>query len=350
MDTTAVRNAALVSLLALPRPALRALAGGRRPAVDGQTLDAQLQFVLAMAARLHVPDASSVPLAQARANLVADAALFAPRPAPLERVEDQTIPGPAGPVPVRVYVPRARAARPPPPLILYFHGGGWTVGSVESHDAPCRALAAEAHAIVASVEYRLAPEHPFPAAPDDAYAAWRWALSNARALGADPTRIALAGDSAGGNLAAVTALRARDAGDPPPRGQILIYPATDLARGFPSHKTFARGYFLEERTIEFFIRSYLSDPATQIADWRASPLRAPELAGVAPAIVVTAGFDVLRDEGRAYADRLARAGVPVSYRCHTDLIHGFAGMAGRITRAREAVALLTSEVRELLGS
>ena len=241
-------------------------------------------------------------------------------------VADRTIPGPGGDIPVRVYTPADGA--PPSAddgtrgVLAFFHGGGWTIGSIETHDPSCRALANGAGVVVVSVEYRLAPEHPFPAGVDDALAAVRWVAAHAAELGGDPARLAVGGDSAGGNLAAVVACALRDA-EPPLRFQLLVYPATDMTMSFPSIDENGEGYFLTKDTMTWFRANYLG--VRDHTDPRASPLHADpaDLAGVAPALVVTAEYDPLRDEGEAYAEALRAAGVAVTATRYDGVIHGF---------------------------
>jgi acetyl esterase len=248
----------------------------------------------------------------------------------MARVFDDAAPGPAGPLPVRIYKPRhARGG-----LILYFHGGGGVIGSVASADRFCRLYADTAGCAVASVEYRLAPEAPHPAAIDDALATFRWAVANAHRWGADPARVAVAGDSFGGYLAAWIDRRTAATAGPRPCAQILIYPLTDLTLSSPSYHLFAEGFALTLPLIRWFRDHYAPDPGTHRA---ASPLFLADLAGAVPALVVAAGFDCLRDEGKAYADRLAAAGARVDYRRHTSLIHGFITMTGACDAARAAV-------------
>jgi acetyl esterase len=247
-------------------------------------------------------------------------------------------------VPLRLYRPQAEGVTP---VLVYFHGGGWTIGDLDTHDVLCRQLCAAAGVAVVAVDYRLAPEHRFPAAVDDCLAATRWVQQQAAALGLDATRLAVGGDSAGGNLAAVVALLLRDAGDLPPACQLLIYPATDQRAGAPSHTTNARGYLLTAESIGYYRGHYLPAPASW-SDWRASPLLAPSLKSLPPALVLTAGFDPLRDEGRQYADALSAAGNRVQYVCFERQVHGFITMSKVLDEARTAVALCAAVLRQAL--
>jgi acetyl esterase len=248
---------------------------------------------------------------------------------------DRSIAGPGGTLALRLYRPIGSRPGEALPALVYFHGGGWTIGDLDTHDVICRRLANRASCAVISVDYRLAPEAKFPAAVEDCWAATRWVREQGASIGVDVRRIAVGGDSAGGNLAAVVALLARDAGLRL-AFQLLIYPATDFANDKPSHDLFAEGYMLTRTSIAWFTGNYLAGPA-DIADWRASPLRAASLARVAPAFVVTAGFDPLRDEGKAYAERLTEAGVATRHASYDGMIHGFFGMTGKIDTARLAI-------------
>ena len=267
---------------------------------------------------------------------------------PVSRVEDIHIPGPAGMLKARIYRPEGMG---PFPTIAYFHGGGWVIGDLDTHDTLCRELANASGCAVVSVDYRLAPEHPFPAAFDDALAATRWVSSHAAELGADPTRLAVGGDSAGGNLAAAVALAARDQTDGrgplPIAFQLLIYPATDMRRGHGSHRSNGEGYVLTRETMDYFIGHYL--PAgTPATDWRASPLLAASHIGLPPALVLTAGYDPLVDEGLDYARALTAGGSRASYVCFGRQIHGFITMGRVLDEANSAVALCAAELRRAL--
>jgi len=250
----------------------------------------------------------------------------------VEAVTDRELPGPAGPIPVRVYRP-ATAERPG--VLVWYHGGGFVIGDLETTDPTARQLAVEAGCVVVSVDYRLAPEHPFPAAADDATAALAWVAAHAEELGGDPSRLAVGGDSAGGNLAAIAALWARDQGIGL-RHQLLVYPVTDLTASYPSRVTNGEGYFLTRDAMEWFEGCYLA--GHDATDPLASPLHAASLAGVAPAHVLTAGFDPLRDEGQAYAEGLAAAGIEVDDDRYPTMIHGFFGMGALSPVAGEAVS------------
>jgi acetyl esterase len=299
-------------------------------------LDPQAAAVLERAARANLPPYSQIGAPAARELYRETRGKLAPAPPEVAQVENLRADGPAGAIPVRLY----RALGAPPeerlPVLVYFHGGGWTIGDLDTHDVVCRELANLARCAVVSVDYRLAPEHKFPAAVDDALAATGWVVRMADALGLDGARVAVGGDSGGGTLAAVVALAFRDAGGPPLAMQVLIYPATDLAADAPSHLEFAEGYLLTREAVLWFTGNYLRGPE-DAADWRASPLKAPDLSRLPRAYILTAGFDPLLDEGRAYAERLHAAGVPVTYECFEGMIHGFVTMGGVIAAAHHAL-------------
>jgi acetyl esterase len=245
---------------------------------------------------------------------------------------------------VRVYRPAGSTKADVLPALVFYHGGGWVIGDLDTHDVVCRELSNGARCAVFSVEYRLAPEAPFPAAVHDSIAATRYVMDNAAALGIDSKRIAVGGDSAGGNLAAVVCLDARDKGQAAPCFQLLIYPATDQRAGFASHERNAEGYLLTRKVMDYFRGHYLPHAADWL-DWRASPLLANTLAGLPPAYVLTAGYDPLVDEGRAYAERLSSSGVKAEYRDYPDMVHGFLLMGGVLDTAREAVTACCAALR-----
>ena len=305
-------------------------------------VDPEAQALLDMMAATSVPALSTLSVEDARKMLDMLPQLLGLIPEPVAKVEDLLIPGPAGQIPVRVYAPQGSR---PFPVLVFFHGGGFAIGSIEGYDELCREVTNAAGCIVVSVDYRLAPEHKFPAAVDDCYTATKWVAENANAIGGDPTRIAVGGDSAGGNLAAVVALMARDRGKPPLVYQLLVYPCTNFAVfDTPSHRENAEGYFLTKDDMVWFMNLYLRSEADAHNPY-ASPLRAHDFRGLPPALVVTAEFDPLRDEGEAYAARLREAGVPVVCTRYNGMIHGFLSMPfekGKKARREVAAALLSA--------
>ncbi len=305
-------------------------------------LDPEVREYLDRLAAAGVPPVTELTPAEARRNTEAAAPGLFGTVEPIGAVVERTLPGP---IRVRVYEPpgdeRDRG------VLVYFHGGGFVTGSLDSHDGVCRALAAATPCVVVAVDYRLAPEHRFPAAVEDAWAATAWVAEHAASLGADPARVAVGGDSAGGTLAAVVALRARDRGLPLAL-QLLVYPVCDLACDTASYRELADGYGLTAAAMAWYRDRYLG-PAGDPADPEASPLRAPDLADVAPALVLTAEYDPLRDEGEAYAQRLRAAGVPVTLVRYDGLIHGFYRMPAAIGRAREALGASAAALRSALA-
>jgi len=294
-------------------------------------LDPDAERLLAMMREAGRPPFENLTPDEARAAFRAGRAVTQPDPVPVAEVRDLSCPGPRGDIPLRSYRPLGASAEETLPAMVYFHGGGWVVGDLESHDVACRHYANAARCAVVSVDYRMGPEHKFPAATDDCAAATRWVLAQSTALHIDPARVAVGGDSAGGNLAAVMALMARDGDLPPLCFQLLVYPVTDLGMSFPSYARITEGVPLTSKTMAWFIGHYLAGPKDH-SDWRASPLRAASLSGVAPALVLTAAYDPLCDEGIAYARRLEREGVRVLHLHYSDQLHGFVGQ-GRIIRA-----------------
>lgn len=260
----------------------------------------------------------------------------------VHRVENRTVPGPGGPIPIRVYRPSESVA----PGMVYFHGGGFVIGGLDMNDRPCRSLANQSGCVIVSVDYRLAPEHKFPAAVDDAFAATEYVASHAAEFGIDATRLAVGGDSAGANLATVTAILARERGGPSLAFQMLVYPLVDYDDDSPSMSEYGAGHFLTQEAMDYFTDHYLRTP-DQRRDVRASPLRA-DLAGLPPALVVTAECDPLRDQGEAYARKLQQAGVPTTLRRYEGMIHPFFSLGGIIDDGKQAVTDIAATLREAL--
>jgi acetyl esterase len=314
----------------------------------------QIRQALEALAKAGLPAIETLSPAQARDQINAMARARGGQPAAIERTEDRTVPGPAGPIPVRVYWPNVTAGAASTaggtlPAILYFHGGGHVIGNLDTHDRIVRNLCAGAEAAIVSVDYRMGPEHKFPAAVDDAWAALRWLAGTASGLAVDPARIAVCGDSAGANLAAVLALLARDAGGPALRAQALIYPVADYGLNTPSYERYASGYgVLTRAAMAWFRNQYLVSPA-DAEDWRASPLKAGSFLGVAPAIVITAECDVLHDEGAKYAEALRQAGALIEYEDCAGMIHGFFGMAPDVDAAVIAQARISAALKRALA-
>jgi acetyl esterase len=270
-------------------------------------------------------------------------------PVEVHRVEDRVVRTPSGDFRARLYWPSAARSEELFPIVLLYHGGGFVVGDLDSHDNLARYLCKHGDALVVSVEYRLAPEHKFPTAVDDSYAALLWAVEHARELGADPGRIAVTGDSAGGNLAAVVCQLAKERKGPRIAYQALLYPCTDLdpSSSYPSRMDFGGGeYFLSNADMRWFTNLYFAEAPLNMRDPRASPLRAEDASDLPPALVVTAGCDLLRDEGKAYADKLQAAGVPVEYRCFDGTIHAFISFHGAIPIGAEALSLVADRLRK----
>jgi acetyl esterase len=268
-------------------------------------------------------------------------------PEPVRSIENLRIPGPDCEIPIRIYTPDAPAPRP---ALVYFHGGGWVVCDLDTHDVVCTAIAHRAGAVVIAVDYRLAPEHKFPAAVTDSYAATAWVASNAKRLGIDPKRISVGGDSAGGNLAAVVSLKSRDEDGPAIALQVMVYPATDLSSfDTPSYQEFGESHYLTKSEMEWFRQHYLRS-MEDARDPHASPLLALDLSELPPALIITAECDPLRDEGEAYAKRLANDGVPVTYTCYPGMIHPFFSLSGAIPQAFDAIQQVANAVAGLAPS
>jgi acetyl esterase len=296
-------------------------------------LHPQIQRVLQVMAEANLKPIEAMTPAEARAQMEATAQSRKAEPLPVARVEERGIPGPAGNIRLRLYWPNASA---PLPAIVYYHGGGHVIGSLDTHDLIARNLCAGAEVLVVSVDYRMGPEHKFPAAVEDSFAALKWVHAHANGLGADPDRVGVHGDSAGANLAAVVALMARDAGSPKLRLQSLVYPVADYGLAGASYDKYAEGYGLLTKAAMLWFRDHYLRSLRDAEDWRASPIKAASFDRVAPAIVVTAECDVLHDEGRHYADALRGAGVPVEYKDFPGMIHGFFGMVPAVDDAMNA--------------
>ncbi|HEV3050870.1 MAG TPA: alpha/beta hydrolase [Longimicrobium sp.] len=339
-----IQSLAARLLARLPGHVSVRLSGEPPIVVDGLTLDPHVQNVRAQRRRHNPHHLCEPTLEQGRARYRRDALVYRGPATQVGAVRDFTLPGPGGPLRVRHYAP---AAAGPRPLTVYLHGGGFSIGDLDTHDEACRILCRHGEGHVLAVEYRLAPEHPFPAALDDARASLRWAQAYAAELGADPARVAIGGDSAGGNLAAVVAIETR--GGRPPAAQLLIYPVVDRRNTRPSQQRFGQGYFLSDEDRAAFTGYYLGGTGVADDDWRVSPLYAPDLSGLAPALVATAGFDMLRDEGEAYADALHAAGTPVR-RMRADAHgHGFLHMTGVSPGARRAMVDVAEAWRAVLN-
>ena len=310
--------------------------------IDGQELEPEIQLMLLLLKISGRASFEELPVPEARAEIRREAALYSGPPIPIGRVDHLEVPGADGALSARLYVPEGLSG--PAPLLVYLHGGGWVVGDLDTHDQPCRFLAKEAGVRVLAVDYRRAPEHPFPAPLEDCLAATRNALEDAERFGADPARVAVGGDSAGGNLAAAVSRLLAHEGGPAPAFQLLIYPVTDLSRKRDSYRLFREGFFLTERQMDWYRNHYLPD-ASMAADPRVSPVLASGLAGLPPAHLVTAGFDVLRDEGEDYAGLLRDAGVPVTMIREPGLIHGFTHAAITGRAPRRAMLRIASALR-----
>lgn len=314
-------------------------------------LHPQAKALLDLIEQRGVPPTHTLSVADARRFYLERRFFTQPDPEEVGEVCDLHAEGPNGAIPLRLYKP-LKAAPAPLPVLVYFHGGGWVIGDRDTHDSLCRQLANASRCAVVSVDYRLGPEHRFPGAVDDAIAATYWMRQQAHALGLDASRLAVGGDSAGGNLAAVVAIAARDGkhgGDLPIAFQLLIYPATDMRRSAPSHTTNGQGYLLTRDTITYFHDHYIDDAAHDL-DWRASPLLHPDLSRLPPALVLTAGYDPLRDEGLMYSQRLTEAGNRATHICFERQIHGFITMGRVIDEANAAVELCASQLALHLGA
>jgi len=309
----------------------------------------QTRALIALIEEKNFPPTHTLSPAEAR-QMYRERRFFTQPDAPeVSLVRELQAPGPLGSIPMRLYRPAGAAADAKLPVLVYYHGGGWTIGDLDTHDVLCRELANAAGCAVVSVDYRMGPENRFPAAVDDSIAAAYWVARNADSLGVDASRLAVGGDSAGGNLAAVVAIAARDAADLPIAMQLLIYPATDQRRVAPSYTTNANYFPLTRDTMDYFHDNYIGDPAFDL-DWRASPLLRDDLSNLPSALVLTAGFDPLRDEGLQYAQRLSEAGNRATLVNFERQVHGFITMGRVIDEANAAVALCAATLRAALAA
>ncbi|MBP7815793.1 MAG: alpha/beta hydrolase [Phenylobacterium sp.] len=341
MPSLSTQRLVVRALLSLPSSLLRLLSGGGVVYRGGRTLDPRLQFLAAGAARGPAMTTMS-PEEARRANAQGLAALSG-SPEPGVRTEPLSIPNEAGAIPARLY--RSEGQDPTAPLMVFAHFGGGVIGDLETCDAFCGILARIARCPVLSVEYRLAPEHRFPAGLEDVLAAYRWGRDNAARFGAPAGRAAIGGDSMGGNFAAIIAQDLKRAGEAQPDLQLLIYPCTDVASETASMTTYAESFPLSRAMMDWFMGHYMG-PEADPADPRLSPIRNADLSGLAPAVVITAGFDPLVDQGEAYAKRLKDAGVPTVYRCYDSLAHGFTAFTGAVPCADVACREIAGLVRE----
>lgn len=331
MADPAVQKFILRILLSLPSPILRSLAGGGVVHVGGRTLDPRLQFLAAQSRGQ--PELSSFPPDVARAGSAQSLLPVQGKPEAGVRIESLTVPGADGDIAARSYHPKDQD--PAVPLMVFAHFGGGVIGDLDTCETFCTILARLARCAVLSVDYRLAPEHRFPAGLEDTLAAFRWARENTARFGAPPGLVAIGGDSMGGNFAAIIAQEMKRTGEPQPALQLLIYPALDVASESPSIETYADAFPLSRSTMEWFMGHYMG-PGDSPSDPRLSPLRSEDLAGLAPAVIAAAGFDPLLDQGETYARRLRDVGVPVTYRCYDHLAHAFTAFTGAIPAADQA--------------
>ncbi|BBY61709.1 lipase [Mycolicibacterium sarraceniae] len=331
----------------LPTALKRLMSGGRAITIDGNTLDPSIQLMLVAQRAVGISSLAidGDPVATRKQNREATASLDE-ADVHVAGIEPVAIPGPAGTIAARHYSP---IGGDPAPLLVFFHGGGFVFGDLETHDTACRLICRDAGVHVLAVDYRLAPEHKAPAASEDCYAAYLWALEHVVELGADPDRIAVGGDSAGGCLAALVTRQARDAGVPQPVLQWLIYPVTDLRGNTTSRTLFGDGFLLTKRNMDWFESAYVEGSGLEVADPRVSPLVADDVAGLSPALVITAGFDPLRDEGEQYADKLRAAGVTVDARRMGPMTHAFLNLNALGGQVRQCNAEMISALRAHLA-
>lgn len=313
------------------------------------TLDPQIERILLQIKKAAYPDFWQLSPAQARAQYEKTASVLDARPIALYEIDNLHIPGPHGPIPIRIFTPRPPALGELLPVLVWLHGGGFVVGSLNSYDALCRQLARRADCIVVAVDYRLAPEHKFPCAVDDSFAALHWVAHNAAQFHGDAERLAIGGDSAGGTLTAACTLLARDGGGPALCFQLLVYPGVASKPESAAHYEFAEGYVLSRKSILWFFNNYLRDERDE-RDFRFAPLAAEDLRGLPPALLIVAGFDPLRDDDLAYYRRLQAAGNEVELAYYAGMVHAFFSFSGAVTVAREAVERAATALRRAFSS
>ena len=323
-------------VLKMPSPVSALLYAGRRTRKDGLALDSKVQLICDIVEQARTTPIEDLTPAESRAQLTTFARLLGGKPAPVGAVQELLISGPDGDIPARLYRP-LDAPEGPLPVLVFYHGGGWIQGDLETHDQPCRLLANASGGLVLSVDYRLAPEHKFPAGVDDCLAAFRWVRDNGGEIRADTNCIAVGGDSAGGNLSAVVCQQTVLIGEVGPMFQLLLYPATDSRLATRSFELFADGFFLTRERIDWYLDLYMHDLEKQRQDPRFSPNETKDLSGQPPALVITAGFDPLRDEGHDYHQRLLAAGVKSDYLQYDSMIHAFINMAGVLPQGVDAL-------------
>lgn len=331
-------------LMKLPEGVLLKMAGGEPKEIDGNVMDPRVQFLAVQGAKQ--PSMAGMSPKEARETSAAGLAMLNDAPRRGVSILNRTIPGPGGEIPVRVYQPSDAGAKKLPGIV-FLHMGGWVIGDLETCHPFCTVLAEEAQAVVMSVDYRLAPEYPFPASIEDAIAAYEWAAAHGGEIGMETGKIAVAGDSAGGNMSAVICQEMKRKGGQQPAAQLLVYPSTDPGDETGSMQSCAECYPLTKEIMDYFVANVMTDPA-QKRDPRIAPGLSEDLSGLAPAIVATAGFDPLRDQGEVYANKLKAAGNDTLYRCYTGLAHAFAAMGGAVPEARRACVELARDLKRHL--
>jgi acetyl esterase len=311
---------------------------GRRTHLDGNLLDAKVQLICRIVDMVRTVPVEELTPEMSREQLAGFSKLLGGGPTAMEDVQDMVLPGPDGEIPARLYRPKNTASGPLP-ILVFYHGGGWIQGDIETHDEPCRIIADTSGGLVLSVDYRLAPEHKFPAGVDDCLAAFRWVRNHGAEIGADTSRIAVGGDSAGGNLSVVACQQMAKLGEVGPCFQLLFYPATDSRRNSKSYQMFGDGFFLTRERIDWYLELYLDDYERDKLDIRFSPVFTEDVSDQPPALIMTAGFDPLRDEGKAYHEALLAAGVTSEYVQYDGMIHAFINMAAVLPQAGAALRL-----------